>query len=90
YEAATVRTIKGFMNNKFYKIKDEYVGKAQNARYSYEYIEWIIKCMKILAKDDCDHVDITIKKDTPCKFENKHFAFILAPRIDKNWEEESE
>ena len=47
------------------------------ARFSMEYIKKIMAIIEI----DTESVAITIGKDFPIKIENKHFCFILAPRV---------
>jgi len=51
----------------------------QKSRYSQEYMRKILEILNVVD----DGVNFTLKADFPILVENKHFKFVLAPRIEQ-------
>jgi hypothetical protein len=65
--------------------KLEFTGNLKaTSKYSSEYIN---KIMGVLNATGLDCHTISLQHDYPIKIENKHFAFILAPRVESADEE---
>lgn len=61
-----------------YSPEGETKEKGQKARFSHEYFNKIIQVLNVTD----EALNITIKYDYPGLFENRHFKFILAPRVN--------
>lgn len=53
--------------------------KPASSLFSFDYFYKIISVLNV---SGCDSIRISVNNDHPIKLENKHFAFILAPRIE--------